>query len=236
MPLPNLATPEFKTYLPSTNEPITFRPFLIKEEKVLLMAQEGKDPIEIKNAVINLLKSCILTEVNIENLPLFDIEFLFLQLRMKSVGEVVSLHIKHIENKECMHSNKYELNLEEVKIHFDPEHKNIINLKDGVGVEMNYPSINMFDQMDVTQNTSMKAAFNMVSKCVKHVFDKDMVYSDFTEEELNDFLGKLDQKQFSKLINFFETIPKLKHKIKFKCSKCGDDIEYELNSLNDFFL
>ena len=136
MPLPQITTPEFTTILPSTGERLSFRPFLVKEEKILLMAQEGKDKNEIQRAVINILEECIKTPVTIEDLPLFDIEWLFIQLRSKSVGEVIDLKIKHVENKECLHLNPIEVNLEELEMTKDPNHTNIINITDDVGVTM----------------------------------------------------------------------------------------------------
>ena len=236
MPLPNIVTPEFTTTIPSTNQPIAFRPFLVKEEKILLMAQEGKDEEEIRKAVYNILKSCVLTPIEIEKLPMFDIEWLFLQLRMKSVGEVIKLYIKHAENKECNHNNEYSFNLEKVKVDFPEDHSKIIQLKDGVGIEMNYPSLELFDMKVDYQNLSMDNIFKLINKCITNIFDKDQVYNDFTEEELNEFINKLSKEQFQKIIDFFNTMPKLRHKLEFKCSKCGQTVKHELNGLTDFFL
>ena len=194
MPLPQITTPEFTTTLPSTGEKIVFRPFLVKEEKILLMAQEGKDKQEIQTAILNILEECIKTPLTVHDLPLFDIEWLFLQLRAKSVGEVIDLKIKHIENKECNYPNPVEVNLEE-----------------------------------------MSEVFNIMCDCVLNVFDKDQVYNDFTPTELDKFIGDLDQKQLTKFMNFFQTMPKLQHTIKYKCEKCGEEVEHELNGLLDFF-
>ena len=234
MPLPQITTPEFTTTLPSTGERLSFRPFLVKEEKILLMAQEGKDKQEIQTAILNILEECIKTPLTVHDLPLFDIEWLFLQLRAKSVGEVIDLKIKHIENKECNYPNPVEVNLEEVKMKNDPNHNNIIMIDDSIGVTMRYPSLKLLGDKDPA-TTKMSDVFNIMCDCVLNVFDKDQVYNDFTPTELDKFIGDLDQKQLTKFMDFFQTMPKLQHTIKYKCEKCGEEVEHELNGLLDFF-
>ena len=235
MPLPQITTPEFTTILPSTGERLSFRPFLVKEEKILLMAQEGKDKKEIQRAVINILEECIKTPVTIEDLPLFDIEWLFIQLRSKSVGEVIDLKIKHVENKECLHLNPIEVNLEELEMTKDPKHTNIINITDDIGVTMRYPSLKLVGDKN-PEGLDSTAVFNLICDCVLNVFDKDQVYNDFTKEEIDKFIGDLDQKQLLKFMDFFKTMPKVEHTIKYKCEKCGQDVEHKLNGLVDFFI
>tara|TARA_R100001591_G_scaffold107620_2_gene116610 strand:+ start:76 stop:783 length:708 start_codon:yes stop_codon:yes gene_type:complete len=235
MPLPQITTPEFTTILPSTGEKLSFRPFLVKEEKILLMAQEGKDKNEIQRAVINILEECIKTPVTIEDLPLFDIEWLFIQLRSKSVGEVIDLKIKHVENKECLHLNPVDVNLEELEMTKDPKHTNIINITDDIGVTMRYPSLKLVGDKN-PEGLDSTAIFNLICDCVLNVFDKDQVYNDFTKEEIDKFIGDLDQKQLLKFMDFFKTMPKVEHTIKYKCEKCGQDVEHKLNGLVDFFI
>tara|TARA_R100001230_G_C5655411_1_gene160265 strand:- start:166 stop:873 length:708 start_codon:yes stop_codon:yes gene_type:complete len=235
MPLPQITTPEFTTILPSTGERLSFRPFLVKEEKILLMAQEGKDKNEIQRAVINILEECIKTPITIEDLPLFDIEWLFIQLRSKSVGEVIDLKIKHVENKECLHLNPIEVNLEELEMTKDPKHTNIINITDDIGVTMRYPSLKLVGDKN-PEGLDSTAVFNLICDCVLNVFDKDQVYNDFTKEEIDKFVGDLDQKQLLKFMDFFKTMPKVEHTIKYKCEKCGQDVEHKLNGLVDFFI
>ena len=235
MPLPQITTPEFTTILPSTGERLSFRPFLVKEEKILLMAQEGKDKNEIQRAVINILEECIKTPVTIEDLPLFDIEWLFIQLRSKSVGEVIDLKIKHVENKECLHLNPVEVNLEELEMTKDPKHTNIINITDDIGVTMRYPSLKLVGDKN-PEGLDSTAVFNLICDCVLNVFDKDQVYNDFTKEEIDKFVGDLDQKQLLKFMEFFKTMPKIEHTIKYKCEKCGQDVEHKLSGLVDFFI
>ena len=235
MPLPQITTPEFTTILPSTGERLSFRPFLVKEEKILLMAQEGKDKNEIQRAVINILEECIKTPVTIEDLPLFDIEWLFIQLRSKSVGEVIDLKIKHVENKECLHLNPVDVNLEELEMTKDPKHTNVINITDDIGVTMRYPSLKLVGDKN-PEGLDSTAVFNLICDCVLNVFDKDQVYNDFNKEEIDKFIGDLDQKQLLKFMDFFKTMPKVEHTIKYKCEKCGQDVEHKLNGLVDFFI
>ena len=235
MPLPQITTPEFTTILPSTGEKISYRPFLVKEEKILLMAQEGRDKDEIQKAVLNILEECVKTPIDVNSLPLFDIEWLFIQLRSKSVGEVIELKVRHIEDKECNHSNPVEINLENLKMHQDPNHSNIIMIDDNIGVTMGYPSLKLIGDKDPSK-TKMSDVFNIICECVINVFDKDQVYNDFSPTEIDKFIGDLDQKTLIKFMDFFKTMPKLKHTIKYKCEKCGAEVEHELQGLLDFFL
>ena len=235
MPLPQITTPEFTTTLPSTGEKLSFRPFLVKEEKILLMAQEGKDKNEIQKAVSNILEECIKNPITVEDLPMFDIEWLFIQLRSKSVGEVIDLKIKHIENKECGHLNPIEVNLEELEMTKDPNHKNIIMINDNIGVTMRYPTLKLLGDKD-PQGLDPSKILDIICDCILNVFDKDQVYNEFTKDEIDKFVGDLDQKQLVKFMDFFKTMPKIEHTIKYKCEKCGQDVEHKLTGLVDFFI
>jgi len=235
MPLPQITTPEFTTTLPSTGEKLSFRPFLVKEEKILLMAQEGKDKNEIQKAVSNILEECIKNPITVEDLPMFDIEWLFIQLRSKSVGEVIDLKIKHVENKECLHLNPIEVNLEELEMTKDPNHKNIIMIDDNIGVTMRYPTLKLLGDKD-PQGLDPSKILDIICDCILNVFDKDQVYNEFTKDEIDKFVGDLDQKQLVKFMDFFKTMPKIEHTIKYKCEKCGQDVEHKLNGLVDFFI
>ena len=234
MPLPNIVTPEFVTNLPSTKQQIKFRPFLVKEEKVLLMAQEGKDPNEIQNAVVNILQACILDDIDITSLPLFDIEWLFLQLRSKSVSEVIELSFRHAEKEDCNHLNNVEINVEDIKIVYNEKHSNKIPLEKGVGIEMYYPSLRVAANFN-SENFSVQDVFDMIQTSVKSIYDENQVYNDFTQEELTQFLDKLNQSHLKKFMDFFETMPKLKYQLKYKCEKCGEEVTHNLEGLLDFF-
>ena len=198
MPLPEIVTPEFSTTLPSTGESIFYRPFLVKEEKMLLMAQEGQDRKEITNAVIQILQNCIKTPVEVKQLPLFDVEWLFLQLRSKSVGEVITLNLRH--NKEdCQHLNKVELPIEMIKVNKNEDHSNIlmINEETGLGATLRYPTLELTQTIDIENSTS-EDIFNLILISIQNIFDKDKVYNDYTHEELSEFVGELPKEFISK--------------------------------------
>ena len=209
MPLPEIVTPEFSTTLPSTGESIFYRPFLVKEEKMLLMAQEGQDRKEITNAVIQILQNCIKTPVEVKQLPLFDVEWLFLQLRSKSVGEVITLNLRH--NKEdCQHLNKVELPIEMIKVNKNEDHSNIlmINEETGLGATLRYPTLELTQTIDIENSTS-EDIFNLILISIQNIFDKDKVYNDYTHEELSEFVGELPKEFISKFMKFFATMPKV---------------------------
>ena len=236
MPLPEIVTPEFQTNLPSTGETIFYRPFLVKEEKMLLMAQEGQDRKEITNSVVTVLQNCIKTPVEIKKLPLFDVEWLFLQLRSKSVGEVINLNLRH--NKEgCQHLNKIELPIEKIKVNQTEGHSDIlmINEEAGLGVKLGYPTLELTEKFDI-ENATSEDIFDLILLCIENVFDKEKVYNDFTMEELSDFVGELPKEFVDKFMMFFNTMPKVGYTLEYECEKCKDKITHKMNGLMDFFL
>jgi hypothetical protein len=231
MALPALASPEFMTEIPSTKQQIKFRPFLVREEKILYMALEGQDTKEIENAIVTILSNCILDTVDIDKLTLFDIEYLFLQLRGKSVGEKVELMLSHSdENNECKHRTKLEVDLDSIKIQGEVSDGKLM-LDDKIGVKVRYPYIN--DASLVGKNES--DVFSTMSIFVEYVFDKDNVYNDFSKEEMNEWLESLSQTQFRKLIEFFENVPKLAHDVEWTCPECKQKDSIKLEGLQSFF-
>ena len=235
MALPQIKTPEFVTSLPSTGEKIVFRPFLVKEEKILLMAQQGKDQDEVIRAVYNILESCIKTPMTITDLPVFDVEWLFLQLRGKSVSEDIEVRLKH-SKEGCGGVTDVVININDIEVTKPNEKGNIVELEGGLGLTMKYPTLKMVDLKKFEDTPQIQDIFALVQKCVVNVFDKDQVYNDFTPDELQTFLEQLDQKQFMKISDFFTNSPKVRHSVKYKCSKCGEEVEYHLEGLMDFFL
>ena len=161
MPLPQITTPEFTTILPSTGEKLSFRPFLVKEEKILLMAQEGKDKNEIQRAVINILEECIKTPITVEDLPLFDIEWLFIQLRSKSVGEEVELRLKHLDDPDCDGVTDVVVNLNEVKVSKPETHSNIVQIDDNLSITMKYPNLTSLNIGDL-ENPDINQMFGLL--------------------------------------------------------------------------
>ena len=242
MALPRASVPEFLTKIPSTGQQIKFRPFLVKEEKILLIAMEGGDKKEIINATKNVLSSCIISEdsekIDVSKLTTFDVEFLFLRIRGKSVNETLSFTLKHHnkENlKECNHATKIDLNIDDIEVVGDV-HDGVIVLDEetGVGVKMRYPDI---DSSDILLNfeSESEAVFDLIAYCVDSVFDADEVYSDFTNEEMKEWIGSLKISQFKMLSDFIENTPKLKHDLKWKCGSCGKTETVVLEGLENFF-
>ncbi len=235
MALPKIATPEFETVVPSTKETIKFRPFLVKEEKILFMALEGGEQNEIYDSVKKILENCILSDCNVNNLSAFDVEYLFLQLRGKSVGEVITLRIKHPqEDSACDHAEEIEIDVDNIKMKEDPKHNKIVQLDESLGIQFRYPTMKDVMTAGVIGN-NLKATFDMIASCVDNVFDADNVYDDFTKEEMTEFIENLSKTQFEKASVFFDSMPKLQHDLEWTCSKCEKKEKITLEGLQSFF-
>ena len=231
MGLPSIATPQFSTTIPSTGQEVEYRPFLVKEEKILLMALEGGNQKEISKATQNIIKSCVITDIDVNKLATFDVEFLFLKLRGKSVGEVIDLKIGHNDG-ECEHKTEVNINLDEITVVGDIGDGKIMIDKD-VGVKMRYPGLTDIGELE-EQNT--EAMFDVINSCIEYVYDKDNVYNDFSKKEIKEWTEGLSQKQFEKLTEFFQNIPKLSYDVEWTCSKCGEKDSITLEGLQSFFM
>ena len=236
MALPIIATPEFHTEIPSTKEPIKFRPFLVKEEKVLYMALESGDNKDIFNATQTILDNCILTPgIELDKFTTYDIEYLFLQLRAKSVGEVLEVNVRHPdEDYECKAVTKVSINIDDIKIQFDENHNDKIDLGTGVGIQMMDPKASSVLKIRQDAN-QLEQMLDVVYSSVKLVYDQDDVYEDFTKEEFGTFMEGLTKEQFTLLTDWFETAPKLLHEISFVCEECGKPETIKLEGLQSFF-
>lgn len=231
MALPSISTPEFQTVIPSTGETIAYRPFLVKEEKILLMAMEGGDAREMSNAMLNILKGCILSDIDISKLATFDVEYLFLTLRSKSVGEVMTLNVKHTTETECQHITEIKVNIDDINVQGDINDGKIM-LTDTVGIKLRYPQMSDLDAVSTADSESL---FKMIRRCIEYIFDKEDVYSDFTEKELEEWMDGLNQAQFGSITKFFEDAPKLSHTIEWTCQQCGEKDIIKLEGLQSFF-
>lgn len=238
MALPKLVVPEFETTIPSTKQKIKFRPFLVKEEKILLMALEGKDSKEMGSAISKILESCILTEgVDIKNLAFFDLEFLFLKLRSKSVGENVDLKIRHLDTTECSHYTEVSVNLDEVGVNFPDDVSDKVMLTDTVGIQLKYPTLSMIDKVTSAKDTEDPSkVFDLLAECIVCVFDGDNVEDNFTKKEMREWIEGLSKLQFEKMASFFNKLPKVQHKVTYTCPKCGKEEMVILEGLQNFFL
>ena len=236
MPLPKLAVPTHEIKLHSLDKEIKFRPFLVKEEKLLLMALESGEEETMLSAIKTIINNCVHDEeeIDIDSLPLFDLELWFLHLRAKSVGEVVELLFKC---KECEEDNEYKLNIDDVKLFIAKEHNNVIELTDKIKIEMKYPNVKQFASFDNEEQPTDKL-FNLVRECISTIIDGDEVYEAKlqTKKELEEFILSLNQQQFKKIINFFDTMPKLRHMVTYKCKKCEQDNIQLIEGVENFFL
>jgi len=229
MSLPKLAIPTFVTKIPSTGQEVEYRPFLVKEEKVLLMALDGRDEKEMARATLNIIDSCVITDIDSSKLATFDVEHLFLQIRGKSVGEIINMKVNHGEDSECKHVTSLQINLEEVTVDKEVSDGKIM-LDDNIGVKMRYPSLNEVSTFD-TDDIEME----IINNCIEYVYDKDSVYSDFTKEEMIEWLGNLKQSQYEKITEFLDGMPRLSYDLKWKCEACGKDDSVTLEGLSSFF-
>ena len=219
MPLPRIATPTYELELPSTEQTIKFRPFLVKEEKLLLLALESEDTKQITNSIKTVIKNCIETKgIKVENLPTFDIEYLFLNIRAKSVGEEIDVNIICPDDEETSVSVK--INVDDIKVQTNEDHTNKIKLDDTLMMEMKYPSLEQFikNNFDISNNSAIDQSFELVASCVNKIYNEDEVWAaaDVTKKELMDFLDQMNTAQFKQIEKFFETMPKLSHTIKVK--------------------
>ena len=236
MALPKLTTPTYELEIPSTDEKIKYRPFLVKEEKILMMAMESKSTADITQAVKDIVKECTFDKVNIDNMPMFDVEYIFLQIRAKSVGEVSKLKLLCPDDEKTY--AEVELDLNEVKVQVGDEHTNKIELNDGMGVIMKYPTLESFKDNGI-KDINASNMLEVIGSCILQIYEKkgEKTYDpkDQTKKELTDFIEQLTTKQFKEVQDFFDTMPKLKHTIKIKNPKTKKESEIVLSGLNDFF-
>ena len=239
MSLPKLNVPVYEAILPSTESVIKYRPFLVKEEKILLTALEDETGQSLPKAVKQIINNCVQGKLDVERLPTFDIEYLFLRLRAKSVGEQVTIGLKHYECSQndgdiCLNSTEVEINLEEVKVVKNDNHKNKIMLDDKVGVLMDYPDASILQGI---QGDAFSVGMALIKNGIRMIFTEEETHEkdSFTEKELEEFIDSLNSEQFQKVKNFYDTMPVLKHTVKYKCSVCGEDKETTLEGMNSFF-
>ena len=236
MALPKLTTPTYELEIPSTDEKIKYRPFLVKEEKILMMAMESKSSADITQAVKDIVLECTFNKVDISNMPMFDVEYIFLNVRAKSVGEVSKLKLLCPDDKKTYAD--VELDLNEVKVQVGEEHTNKIELGNGMGLIMKYPTIDSFNESGI-RDINPSNMLEVIGTCILQIYEEDgkKVYDpkDQTQKELTDFIEQLNTKQFKDLQKFFETMPKLKHEITIKNPKTKKESKITLTGLNDFF-
>jgi hypothetical protein len=244
MALPKIDVPIYDLKLISTGKTIRFRPFTVKEEKLFLMAAEAGDLKSVTDTVKQVINNCVLDEIDIDELPLFDIEQIFLQLRSKSIGEVVNLKYRcnniikddSEEEKKCNTVVEIDVNINDIIPEFEKTDKNRIEITENLGVVMKYPNFKVFELLDVEDGT--QSILNTIISCIDYIYDKETLYyaKDSTKEELSEFVESLQTKDLQKFKEFFDTTPKLRKNIKFKCSKCSYEEDVLVEGIESFFV
>jgi hypothetical protein len=239
MPLPKISTPTYELELPSTGKKIRYRPFLVREEKILIMALESEDMKQISSAVVQILSDCIATKtVKVSELSTFDIEYLFLNVRAKSVGETVEVNVTCPDDGETQ--VQMEIGIDDIKVQKDPNHTNIVKLDDTLSMKLKYPSLEQFveNNFEVSDGGSdVNKSLSMITSCIDVVYDEEESWnaSDCTKKELEEFVEQMNTKQFKEIENFFVTMPKLSHTIKVKNPNTKVESDVVLEGLASFF-
>ena len=238
MPLPKIATPVYELELPSTGKTIEYRPFLVKEEKVLVIALESEDTKQITTAIKNVIKNCIKTKgIKVEELPTFDIEYLFLNIRGKSVGEEIEVNVTCPDDGETQ--VPVTINLDDIEVQKNDEHTNRIKVDDSIMMEMKYPSLDQFikNNFDFNDKNAMDQSFELIATCIDKIFTEDEVWAveDCSKKEIVYFLEQMNSSQFKEIEKFFETMPKLSHSITVKNPKTKKENVVVIEGLAGFF-
>ena len=230
MSLPKLTAPIFTIEMPSNKKSIKFRPFTVKEEKLLLLASESEDPKFINDTITQVLNNCFVDQVDIGTLATFDVEYLFIQLRSKSVNNIVTIRFKDDNDKVI----KHEIDLEDVKVHFDKDHTNKIQLNDSVSMVMKYPSFGMIEKMSANNNEELS---EVISACIDKVYTEDEVMDlkDYTKDEIATFIESFTSKNMRDIEAFFNSLPKLKMDILYQDEETGSMVKREVSGLQSFF-
>lgn len=235
MPLPKLVAPEYELTLPTTKEKIKYRPFLVKEEKILILAMESNDEKQMINAVKTIIKNCTTLKKKVDDLPTFEIEYIFLKIRSKSVGEVSSLMLTCPDDGVTEVS--VDVNLDEIEVTIPEGHQSKIQIDDSVGVIMKYPSLDTFVRNNFTTEADVDTAFDLTASCIEQVFTAEEVWEakDVPKKEIMEFIESMDTKQFQKINTFFETMPKLEKVVKVTNPNTEVESEIKIEGLASFF-
>jgi hypothetical protein len=241
--LPKIDVPLYSITLPLSNKKIKIRPFLVKEEKILLMAMESNDEESILLAIKQIVNNCCMDKIDVDELPILDLEFIFLNLRARSIGEMVELEYKcnndikvEEETKKCENLVKIEFNLLDIEIKKQSENKKKIQLTKKLGVMMKYPNFNVIKNVENLSETEQIG--KMIANCIEYIFDDETIYytKDVSEQEVVDFIDSLTSEQFLKIQEFLNDVPKLEKTLKFKCNKCSYEEDLRLEGIQSFFV
>jgi hypothetical protein len=237
MALPLASTPLYNLTIPSTGKSVSYRPFLVKEEKALMIAQQSEDAYTMITTLKAVIDACLQDKIKSSDLAIFDIEYIFTQLRARSVGELVELVLRCDTCEDPKASVKYEIDLTKIKVTIPEEHSKTIPLYNDVGVLMKYPSLEMLKKLENLDASDTESIFEIMVSCIDSIYDSQQMYSakDHRPEEIRQFIDNLTQQQFVKLQSFFETMPKLEEKVQYKCPICQVQHDKYVRGLDAFF-
>lgn len=234
MALPQLNTATYNVYVPGLGKDVSFRPYLVKEEKILMLAMESNDQKMILKAVKDIIEACVMDDINVDNLAVFDVEILFINLRQKSVGEGIDVNIKC---EECDTENPVELDLDKMDVPDVNQDDLIVMLTDDVGLQMRYPSFKDIQKYKPEELEKIDGIMSLLQECIVTIFDNDELHETdkLSSKELEDFINGMNSEQFAKLGGFFNDMPAVKTKLEFKCAHCGAENSHELRGIQSFF-
>ena len=237
MALPMNNTPVYTLTVPSTGAKVRYRPFLVREEKSLLVAQQSEDAAVMVETLKEVVDSCVKDPIDINSLATFDLEYIFTQIRAKSVGEIVDLYLKCDTCTGEKAVAKVDIDLTKLAVEKNPEHKSEIALFNDVGIKMKYPTVDILKRLEIVDSSDLEQIFDVVTECIEYIYTSDEVFhaKEQTKEELLEFLNNLTSEQFAKVQQFFETMPRLKYKIEYNCPVCGKHHDKTLEGLQSFF-
>lgn len=234
MALPKLSTPIYTITIPSTKKVIKFKQFTVAEQKSLLMAQQSEDQLVMVDTLKDVIRSCVIDNIDVDSLAIFDLEFILLQIRAKSVGEISELLITC---PTCEHQTKVTFDLTKLRVMTPEGHTNKIPLSDDVGIVMKYPSVDIIKSIESLDREDVEMLFDIILQCIDYIYDGSVIHyaKEQSEEELGAFVNSLNTTQFKLIQSFFSTMPKLEQKIDFTCPKCDNHHEQVLRGINNFF-
>ena len=245
MALPKLSTPTYELKIPSTGQKVKYRPFLVKEEKILLMALEDGSVTAMSKAMKDIISDCTEGEIKIKDLAPFDIEYFFLQLRGKSIGDTVELSFRRPSNvtcgkklKDCTEICEIKININDINVDSSEVKDSKIELTDTIGIKLNYPQFEVIQKFTgIGGDTKPEHIFELINECIEYIWDGEEIYKakDSTKKEINEFVESLSTGQFQKIRDFFDGMPKLKHDITWKCPKCDKEAPMVLEGIDSFF-
>lgn len=238
MALPKLDSPTYELTVPSTGTKIPYRPYLVKEEKILMMAMESNDTNQMMNAVKDVIRSCTWVEGNVldvDSLAMFDIEYIFTQLRAKSVGETATIKV---DCQECEKSNEVDVDLQDVRVDVPQSDTTVVKLTDTIGVSLRYPAVDTMMRAQVDESKSdVDRVFDLIAACIDSIYSGDEIFdaSEQTDKELREFIESLNTKQFNEVREFIDNMPSAAVNVKFKCTSCSHDNQFDIKGLGNFF-